>query len=271
MITNNEAGTCIKVTSREIEPHVQAEISRALRLGTKAAESPPERQPTTEPATVSDLLAGQGGFYVASRASIPERPAMWRRLRDEGWPITSTWIDEAGPGETHSFEELWQRIEAEIRSSVGVLLYCDEDDFPLKGALLECGIALGMGKPVAVAFDFTLDNSFRPIGSWVMHPLVSMHSTLAEARERLESHRATPASEIEQPNIRTLYLRAVDCHVRLRLNLGADNDPETINWEHHDERWIEWAKKRHAELTDLRAKLAAVERELSELRCKTSA
>jgi hypothetical protein len=88
--------------------------------------------------------------YVASRASIPERPAMWQRLRKQGWNISSTWIDEAGEGETGSFSELWQRITDEIRRSAGVVLYVEPEDLPLKGAYIEIGMALGMGKPVAV-------------------------------------------------------------------------------------------------------------------------
>ena len=41
------------------------------------------------------------GIYVASRVS---RAEMWRGYRDEGGvPIVSTWIDEAGDGETDDF------------------------------------------------------------------------------------------------------------------------------------------------------------------------
>lgn len=45
-------------------------------------------------------------IYVASRASIPERGAMWRRFRAQGVPITSSWIDEDGEGQTADFREL---------------------------------------------------------------------------------------------------------------------------------------------------------------------
>ena len=72
-------------------------------------------------------------FYVASRASIPERPAMWRALREKGLVISSTWIDEAGEGETADFSELWARIEDEISMSDGLIMYVQEGDFPLKG------------------------------------------------------------------------------------------------------------------------------------------
>ena len=130
------------------------------------------------------------GIYVASRASIPERPALWRALRDNGWPITSTWIDEAGEGETANMTELWRRIHAEISRSAGVLLYARKEDFPLKGALVECGIAIGMGKPVAMVLgDVQLEpRTMKPIGSWVAHPLVSRYQTIDEAKASLLAH-----------------------------------------------------------------------------------
>lgn len=126
-------------------------------------------------------------IYVASRASVPERPAMWRRLRSEGWNITSSWIDEAGEGETASFSELWWRITKEINDSAGVILFANASDFPLKGALVECGIALGMGKRVAVVVDCMLDRSYRPVGSWVAHPLVTLCQDVDQARAEIES------------------------------------------------------------------------------------
>ncbi len=109
-------------------------------------------------------------IYIASRASIPERSAMWRRFRDqEGVDLTSSWIDEAGEGETASFAELWDRIECEIAGSTRLVLYAEQDDFPLKGALIEVGMALGMGKSVTVCLPgVRLDgHTHRPIGSWI--------------------------------------------------------------------------------------------------------
>lgn len=109
-------------------------------------------------------------IYIASRASIPERSAMWRRFRDEaGIDITSSWIDEAGEGETADFGELWARIEQEIAAADRLVLYAEQDDFPLKGALIEAGIALGMRKPVTVCLPgVSLEGrTQRPIGSWI--------------------------------------------------------------------------------------------------------
>lgn len=119
--------------------------------------------------------ASAAPIYVASRASLPERGAMWRRIRSEGFPITSTWIDEDGEGDTQDFEELWSRIENEIAASAALVLYAHTDDFPLKGALIEAGIALGLGKRVIVCLP-NVDvaaRSCRPIGSWIKHPMVS--------------------------------------------------------------------------------------------------
>lgn len=126
---------------------------------------------------------GERAFYVASRASVPERSAMWRHLRDHGVKITSSWIDEAGEGETACMVDLWRRIEAEVRKSDALILYAEPDDFPLKGALIEVGMALGMGKRVLiVAPDVTLEpKSLRPLGSWAMHPLVTFHLTMQHA------------------------------------------------------------------------------------------
>lgn len=115
--------------------------------------------------------------YVASRASVPERAAMWRELRAAGARIISTWIDEDEEGLTDCFGELWTRIEAEIRSVDRLVLYAELSDFPLKGAYVEVGMALALGKPVYVVTPgVKLDSrSLRPVGSWAAHPLVSFH------------------------------------------------------------------------------------------------
>ena len=124
------------------------------------------------------MTQGRHGFYVASRASIPERPAMWQRFRQRDVPIRSTWIDEAGPGETASFADLWTRIQAEISTCSVFVLYVGKGDLPLKGAYVEVGMALSLGIPVRVVAD---DDSFRRLGNWVGHPLVSRKSSIEEA------------------------------------------------------------------------------------------
>jgi hypothetical protein len=144
------------------------------------------RPPVADAATDAPTDDGDVVLYVASRASVPDRPAMWRDLRDgHGWRISSSWIDEAGEGETADFGELWTRIEGEVRQSDGLILYAHADDFPLKGALVEAGIAIGMGKPVAVVLSgpsILEPRSLRPLGSWAKHPMCRLCESLDAAR-----------------------------------------------------------------------------------------
>lgn len=126
-------------------------------------------------------------IYIASRTY---RAAKWRRLRDiEGWQITSSWIDEAGTGESTNLGNLWSRVEAEIAGSKLFILYVEMEDFPLKGALIEVGMAIATPIPICiVAPGIILDPvSFRPLGSWVRHPRVSFCDTMAEAQALCES------------------------------------------------------------------------------------
>jgi len=99
---------------------------------------------------------------------------MWRQLRDEGFNVVSTWIDEAGPGETRNTAELWTRIQREVAASAFLILYVDRPDLPLKGALVEVGMALGLGKPVVVVLAETecweRAEQYTLLGSWTDHP-----------------------------------------------------------------------------------------------------
>ena len=121
-------------------------------------------------------------IYVASRASVPERPAMWRRFRDQGCNIVSSWIDQADVQETADYADLWLRVTREIHSATRLVLYAEPDDFPLKGALVEVGIALGSAVPVyVVAPGVVIEPSYRPIGSWLAHPLVTVEPDILRA------------------------------------------------------------------------------------------
>lgn len=122
-------------------------------------------------------------IYAASRASIPERGAMWRRLRDKGHNIISSWTDEDGEGASQDFDDLWQRIVDEVTGADRLILYAEAGDFPLKGAFIEVGMALAANVPVFVVLPGIVlePRSLRPVGSWMHHPLVTRVATVSEA------------------------------------------------------------------------------------------
>jgi hypothetical protein len=84
------------------------------------------------------------GIYIASRSKHAPK---WRVLRDDGVPILSSWIDEAGPGETVSWTFLWDKCITESTCAAVFILYREEGEV-LRGAYLEMGAALANGVPV---------------------------------------------------------------------------------------------------------------------------
>jgi hypothetical protein len=149
-------------------------------------------------APVQELV---GPTYVASRASVPGRAELWRTLRDHGWQITSSWIDQAGDGEDINYTDLWDRVSREIAASRKFLLFAVDSDFPLKGALIETGIALAMGKPVVACLPGVRidERTKRPVGSWLAHRNVTRIDTVYDAISFVP-----PASSLEL--MRALHL-----------------------------------------------------------------
>lgn len=117
------------------------------------------------------------GVYVASRASVLARGIMWRRLRAEGAPIISTWIDEDGENDTADLDELWVRINREVTSAAALILY------------VEVGMAIAADVPVFVVapgVEISGRNQ-RPFGSWCRHPSVSFCDTVSEALAKADA------------------------------------------------------------------------------------
>lgn len=107
-------------------------------------------------------------IYVASRV---KHAAMWRVRKENGCPIISSWIHEAGEGQTDDLAELWDRIRQEVLSADRLVLYVGQDDFPPKGALVEVGMALAVRIPVFLVLQSEVKASLeypslRPLGSW---------------------------------------------------------------------------------------------------------
>jgi hypothetical protein len=158
--------------------------------------------------------AGQARICVASRASLDARPAMWRAFRDDGWPIISTWIDEAAAGQTECLTELWSRIEREVTTATALIFYAEPEDFPLKGAYIEVGMAMAAGVPIGVVVPgVPLDPpSYRPVGSWVRYPGVRVFPTALAALDAAVSgvlSIGSPSPEAEaQPSAATSVVDA---------------------------------------------------------------
>jgi len=83
-------------------------------------------------------------FYVASKVRHAD---YWQKLRASGVNIISTWIDEAGKGQTFDVAELASRCINEIKKcdALILLVYADET---VQGALIEVGVAMAYNKPI---------------------------------------------------------------------------------------------------------------------------
>lgn len=109
--------------------------------------------------------------YIASRT---RHAARWRQLRANGFHIISTWIDEAGPGESACMKDLWGRCVREASMASRLIVYAEPEDL-LKGALVEVGAALAHGVPVFVV------GTSPSVSSWTNHYLVTICDSIEEA------------------------------------------------------------------------------------------
>lgn len=111
------------------------------------------------------------GIYFASKV---EHAARWRELRARGVPIVSTWIDEAGPGDSGGrYADLWIRCINEA-SCAGCLIAYAEPGEVMKGALAEIGAALAHGVPV-IYVGPAMDKGV------IKHPLVTLAPDIESA------------------------------------------------------------------------------------------
>jgi hypothetical protein len=126
-------------------------------------------------------------IYVASRATT-QHGAMWRHYRNNiGLPIVSSWIDQTGVGES-DYGKLWSDILEEIRHCKALFFYAVPDDFPLKGAFVEVGMALAFNKRVYCILPGVVleERTLRPVGSWMNHPNVKRLQSVTEAWNEVE-------------------------------------------------------------------------------------
>ena len=120
-------------------------------------------------AQAAELARVRSGIYVASKAKYgPE----WIAMRQKGYPVKSTWIDECGYGATSDWSELWTRCVTEASTAIAVVVIEREGDEP-RGALVEVGAALAAGVPVFAAGVSK--------GTWHNHPGVTVFETEKDA------------------------------------------------------------------------------------------
>lgn len=115
---------------------------------------------------MTNLAARAGGMskYGIYTASKTVHAPLWKQWRREGLPVISTWIDEAGVGETADFADLWTRCISETAKAEILVCYREEGEV-LKGAFIEIGAALQSGTRVICVGDFSGM-------SFLHHPLV---------------------------------------------------------------------------------------------------
>ncbi len=78
-------------------------------------------------------------IYFASKV---KHAARWRKLRDVGVPVISTWIDEPDP--PPDMRDLWERCIREASQARVLIAYLEPDE-TLKGGLCEVGATLAGG------------------------------------------------------------------------------------------------------------------------------
>jgi hypothetical protein len=127
----------------------------------------------SRPATVTPQTTR---IYVASKT---RHAKLWKEWRNsQSMPIVSTWIDEAGEGETSDWNDLWNRCVTEAKTASAIVVLRDPGD-TLKGALVEIGAALSAGVPVFYVGDMSEQ------GTWHYHKLCQRCDTVAHAFQKI--------------------------------------------------------------------------------------
>lgn len=112
----------------------------------------------------------RNGIYVVSKV---RHAAVWKDLRERGYPVISTWIDDGLEHEI-DFSEAWPRYIQEASRASFVIAYALPDEV-LKGGLIEIGAALGNGAYVFVVGEI---NALRTVR---YHPRVKTATSVAHA------------------------------------------------------------------------------------------
>lgn len=110
---------------------------------------------------------------------------LFRKLREE-WTefhFTATWLDMKLISDFDAVECVkgWAQNEIDVAASAVTLVYAEQGDI-LRGALVEAGIAIGVGaRVISVGDNYNY-------GTWRYHPKVHNVPTLLHAREWLRHY-----------------------------------------------------------------------------------
>lgn len=118
-------------------------------------------------------------IYTASKTRHAPK---WRRLQTLGVPVIASWLDEECPEDKSKdvIPGLWVKMVEEAAGCGAVLAYFEPGEI-IKGALVEVGAALAMGKPVFVCGCKPDYPYVKEWGSWLRHPLVTLCKDLNDA------------------------------------------------------------------------------------------
>ncbi len=103
--------------------------------------------------------------------------------KEPSFHFHARWLKHIAIGTTESPKNsnlFWQENHQDIAAADLVMVFGLDKDKPLRGALVEAGMALAMNKPVVVVGDHL---SF---GSWQYHPLVARAKSIQEAIQIVE-------------------------------------------------------------------------------------
>ncbi len=120
--------------------------------------------------------------YIASKLSHAEEfIALRNAWGNDGIDLHARWFDQASlEHESHDlspydFHIFWSVDEEDVKTSQAVIV-CGRNDEKLRGALVEAGIAIAMGKLVIVIGEHP------DYGTWQHHPTVVRAATLESAK-----------------------------------------------------------------------------------------
>ena len=135
-------------------------------------------EPVEHRSTVVD-----GGIYVASKS---KHGPMWQSLRESGWQISATWIDESGPGQTADMGAL---IEAGAALSSGARVFavgCGEFNFTKHPRVTEMPTVLSALEAAHAATVATADSTRLALLERLLLEIVEADNDLSKSYTALD-------------------------------------------------------------------------------------